>query len=140
MTLAAHAGAGARPSWLGPVAAGAGALAVCVAVNVRDPNQAGSFAVCPFLAVTGWQCPGCGTLRAVRALTRGDVVLALDLNALTTLLLPLLLVAWASWFGVALGRRRSTVRLPAWAGTAVAVAVPSFWVARNTPWLTVLAP
>lgn len=131
---------GRTPSWVRPVLVGAGALGVCVAVNVRDPNAAGSFGLCPFLAVTGWQCPGCGTLRATRALTRGDLLLAADLNVLTTLLVPALIVAWVTWLLATSGRRSATWQLPSWAGTAVAVAVPLFWIARNTPWFAVLAP
>lgn len=129
-----------RTAWLKPATVGLAALGVCVAVNVRDPNGAGSFGMCPFLFATGLQCPGCGTLRAVRAFTRGDILMALDLNVLSTVLLPILVVAWVSWLLVSLGRRDETMQLPAWAGTAVALFVPVFWVARNTPWLAVLAP
>lgn len=128
-------------AWLRPAVVGVAALGVCVAVNVRDPNVAGNLGLCPFLAVTGWQCPGCGTLRATRALTRGDVLLAADLNVLTTLLLPVLIVAWGSWMLSATGRRRqATWQLPSWAGTTLALAVPAFWILRNTPMFAVLAP
>lgn len=128
------------PAWLRPAATGAAALGVCVAVNVRDPNGAGTFGMCPFLFATGLQCPGCGTLRAVRALTRGDILTAIDLNVLSTVMIPLLIAAWVSWLLVSLGKRDETFQLPVWAGTTLAILVPVFLVARNTPWFAVLAP
>jgi hypothetical protein len=39
---------------------------------------------CPFHALTGLPCAGCGTTRAVVALARGDVPAALALNPLAT--------------------------------------------------------
>ena len=130
----------ALPAWARPAMVGAVALGVCVAVNVRDPNGVGSYGTCPFLLVTGWHCPGCGTLRATRALTRGDVTLAADLNLLTTVALPVLVFGWVTWLLSTTGRRTSAWRPPAWLGTSVAVLVPLFLVLRNTPWLAALAP
>ena len=45
---------------------------------------------CPFLAFTGWHCPGCGGTRALLAALRGDILLSLSLNALA---LPLAALA-----------------------------------------------
>ncbi len=39
---------------------------------------------CNFRLLTGWPCPTCGTTRAVVALTRGDVLSALQWNPLVT--------------------------------------------------------
>jgi hypothetical protein len=40
---------------------------------------------CPFHALTGLPCVGCGTTRALVALARGDVLLAIGWNPLTTM-------------------------------------------------------
>lgn len=106
---------------------------------MRDPNDDGSFLSCPFLTVTGHQCPGCGTLRALRALTGGDVGSAVGLNALTTGLLPVLAVGWVLWLRATLTGRPAP-QLPVWLGWAVAAVVPLFWVARNLAPFAALAP
>lgn len=118
----------------------AAALGVCVLVNVVDPNEPGALGVCPFRLVTGGlDCPGCGLLRGLRAMTRGDLLLAADHNLLTTLLLPVLGTMLASAVAVARGWRPRRWRPPPAFGMAVAVAVPVFWVARNVPGVPWLA-
>jgi len=47
-----------------------------------DPTQTHLFPVCPLLALTGFACPGCGLTRAFHAFFHGDIVTALDFNAL----------------------------------------------------------
>jgi hypothetical protein len=64
----------------------------------QDPNRSGGlFPGCPLREMTGLDCPGCGGTRALHALTHGDLGAALDHNAVISVLLPLLLVAWALW-------------------------------------------
>ncbi len=132
MTLAALA-ATRRRGVAAPLGVAAAAVAACATVAVVDPNEAGRYPLCPFRAVTGYDCPGCGTLRSVHALTRGDVLAALDLNALTVLLLPLLAWAWAGWFRYRQGRRTLPPSLPARWQFALLWAVSGFWVLRNLP-------
>ena len=48
------------------------------------------YPVCPVWRYFHVLCPGCGTTRAMADLLRGDVRGALRMNALTTVLLPLL--------------------------------------------------
>ena len=47
-----------------------------------DPTTTHFFPVCPLYAITGFACPGCGLTRGFHALFHGDVVTALDFNAL----------------------------------------------------------
>ena len=50
---------------------------------------------CVFRKVTGLLCPGCGMTRALAALTRGRAAEALQLNALSLSVLPLVLCIMA---------------------------------------------
>lgn len=119
-------------------AAGVGAVAL---LHVRDPHEPGSWGLCPFLVLTGQPCPGCGGLRAVNLLSRGDVVGAISSNVLAVVMVVVLAVAWLLWIvrrarGID-GRMIVLTTRVAYVIGAVAVL---FWVARLTPWGAWLAP
>ena len=96
-------------------------LAGALVLYLYDPASSALFPACPFLTLTGWQCPGCGTTRALHALMHGNVGEAFRLN-------PLLFVAMgaigAFWFRPALLMRPAT----AWIS---AVVVLGWGVLRN---------
>ncbi len=95
-------------------------------VAVRDPEAPGHYPSCPLRSATGLLCPGCGTLRALRDLTQGDVAAALAHNALFVAALPLALFSWLRAV-----RGRPPVLTSVWAGVA-AVGVLFLWgVLRN---------
>ncbi len=53
---------------------------------------------CPWRTLTGLDCPFCGATRSAASLARGDLVAALDHNALFVLvILPLAVLAWGIW-------------------------------------------
>lgn len=101
-------------------------------LGVHDPNEAGAFPPCPVFAMTGWRCPGCGTLRALHGLLHGDLARAWEANPLAVLGTPLMV-----WVGVSLGvmalrgRHWGAARWPAGAPWIVLVALLGFMVARN---------
>jgi len=70
-----------RPSAAAVVCATFGVAAVIAAF---DPAATWWFPSCPWLALTGWQCPLCGSLRALHALASGSVRAAWTFNPLTT--------------------------------------------------------
>jgi hypothetical protein len=112
-----------------------GGFALAVLLHVADPSGATPFPVCPFYAITGLYCPGCGTLRCLHSLLRADLRGAFGFNAVTVLLTPMLVVAWLS-VGIAGIAGRQPPRLwnaPRWTTWAIAVAVGSFWILRNVP-------
>jgi hypothetical protein len=119
-----------RP-WVQPALVGAGALAACVLVAVRDPNQEGSYGLCPFKAATGLDCPGCGMLRGSHALFNGEVLRALDHNIFLPLILGLLLWGYVRWTRRSMGRDLPKRATPPWLMPALAILVLTFWVVRN---------
>ena len=111
-----------------------GGLGLALVIHLGDAG-ATSFPVCPFYAMTGFYCPGCGTLRCLHALLHGDLRSAVGFNAMTVLLAPLLLAAWLS-VGVAAFRGRGSPKLwvaPRWIGLSLAGALGLFWLLRNVP-------
>ena len=67
-----------------------------------DPARHAFYPVCLFKKLTGYDCPGCGGLRAMHHLLRGELWHAVELNALAVIALPLLagwgVVAWVRSF------------------------------------------
>lgn len=117
------------------------AVAAVAVVGVVDPHQPGHYPVCPFWAVTGWYCPGCGSLRAVHALVHGDLATAWQRNPLAVVAAPVLVAAWVAWGLRLLGRSAwSPTRIPAGAVRALAAVVVLYAVARNVPGWTLLSP
>jgi hypothetical protein len=89
---------GIKPFSVSPLierlSAGAGVAAASAAIAVGtyfDPAQSNFFPVCPLYSLTGFACPGCGLTRGFHALFHGDLLKALDFNALVPL--------WAVVFG-----------------------------------------
>ena len=120
---------------LRPALAAAAAAGVCVLVNVVDPNQPGSLGLCPWKWATGGlDCPGCGSLRATRALTHGDLLRAADHNLLFVTLVPLLAWGLVAWWRHERGTRPHAPRVPHRVAVGLAVALPAWWVLRNLPW------
>ena len=137
----APAGSSRRRGALSFAAVTALGAAAAATIALVSPEEPGHYPTCPFLAATGAYCPGCGSLRAVHALTHGDLATAWDRNPLAVLLLPLVLVAWVAW-ALRLGGRGAwhPTRIPApWIWTLLAV-VLAYWVARNVPGWTWLSP
>jgi hypothetical protein len=138
-----HADVGARPGLAGltgPVTSAAAAAAAFAVLALVDPNQPGHYPTCPFLAVTGHWCPGCGTLRAIHALSRGDVAAAAGLNVLFLASLPLLAVIWLRWVRRSWTGAPRPQPAPAALIWALAVGVLLFGVIRNLPFGAALAP
>jgi hypothetical protein len=110
-------------------------LVFAVALHVTDPAETSSFPTCPFFAITGRYCPGCGTLRCLHALLHADLRSAVGFNAMTVILLPAVLTAWLSVGSAGIRGRRPVEpwRVPRWMGWAVAGALAVFWVLRNLP-------
>ena len=129
--------AGTRSRLTGPLVTAGVVVAATVGLRLRDPHDSGSWGYCPWKLLTGLDCPGCGSLRAVNDLTHGDVVAAASSNLLFVVAVPVAVALWLlwarrSWTGTAarpLDKRTTRVL---WATTLVVTVV--FTVLRNTPW------
>ena len=99
-----------------------------------DPAVQNLFPPCPFRALTGLDCPGCGTLRGVHQLLRGNPQVAMDLNPMLVVILPVLGCAILYRFALEVtGRTVPDFLLPApWIWGLLGMIIV-FWTARNIP-------
>ena len=122
-------------------AATGGALVALTTLTLVDPNRPGHYPTCPFLAVSGHYCPGCGSLRAVHDALHGDLHGALARNPLAVLLAPVVLFAYVCWGLRLLGydAPHPTRIRSGWIWTLLVV-VLAYWALRNVPGWTWLSP
>jgi hypothetical protein len=110
---------------LGTGAVLAGGLAY---IGIGDPHRTDFlFPACPFKALTGLDCPGCGGLRMVHDLLHGDIAAAVVDNVFLLVGLPIL----ATWLLV---RWRQGKPVMNWPAIVIIVAAAVTWtVVRNLP-------
>ena len=123
---------------------GAGTMAGGVALMASfDPAKSSLFPVCPLFALTGFACPGCGLTRGFHSLFNGDIIPAIDFNAM----IPFWLVIF-SWVFLSLAltavRGRGLAMWPTYPKFlwVFMVVLFGFGILRNVPvWpLTILFP
>ena len=97
-------------------------------VGIGDPHSSSfAFPACPFYALTGWYCPGCGGLRMTHDLLHGDIAAAVVDNVFLLVGLPVLF-AWL------LVRWRREEPLMTKSAVVVIIAAAVAWtVVRNLP-------
>jgi hypothetical protein len=125
----------------------AGALGLTTAAITTlyafNPLSTEFYPICPFFALTGLYCPGCGTCRALHELLHGHFAQALGLNPLMLISLPFLGYLLLPYIAYAVtGKNVSVVSIPAlWARLAL-FAILAYWVLRNVPYFPfdLLAP
>jgi hypothetical protein len=117
-------------------------VGAAIVLHKIDPNQPGHYPSCPSLWITGFYCPGCGSLRAIHALTEGDLLGAWNMNPALVVALPFLIYAWISWAARIYGWRKTPKRLiPGWAVMGILLTIIAYWFIRNVPALApLLAP
>jgi len=123
--------AGNKMAAFGMVATGTAAMLM---LDTFDPATSGVFPSCPLHYLTGWYCPGCGSLRALHQLLHGNLSAAWALNPLTVLLLPFLAYGIASYAMFELrGQHLPRLFLPAVWIRALCAVIILFGIARNIP-------
>jgi len=108
------------------------AVAAAIVLFACDPSRVPIYPVCLFHRLTGLNCPGCGSLRAMHQLLHGNFVAALHLNALLVVSLPLF--AWVGfrvYRQTTIGAPKIPVK-PLWLWTYVGVAL-AFGILRELP-------
>jgi hypothetical protein len=110
---------------LGTGAVLVGALAYIGIGNPHNPDFV--FPPCPFKALTGLYCPGCGGLRMTHDLLHGDLAAAVVDNVFLLVGLPMLL-AW-----ILVRRRRGQPSTTTPVLVVIIVAAVTWTVVRNLP-------
>jgi hypothetical protein len=99
-----------------------------------EPGKTGIFPPCVFRQLTGLQCPGCGSTRALHQLLHGHFVTAFTLNPLFVIATPLLLYVLLKYTTLSFrGITPKPNALPARYIYLIFVVIVSFWILRNTP-------
>ncbi len=125
---------GSGPWWV------AAAVLVGIAVDAAvDPTRT-HVPLCPLHAMTGLDCPLCGSLRAVDELVRGHWATAVRDNLLLVAALPVVFGLWLAWVARAGDRGATPRRWPTAVRIGVVVLVTGFAVVRNLPFATWLRP
>ena len=123
-----------RKSVLAFLALGLCAIGGFTVLAVLDPAQSGLFPPCPFHALTGLHCPGCGSLRAIQQFLQGHLAQAVRLNAIAVVSLPFIGVLFLRDAPVlARLRGRPARRLHPAVSWVTLVVVLLYWVLRNVP-------
>jgi Protein of unknown function (DUF2752) len=109
-----------------------GSLVVLVTLFLFDPAESAWYPKCVFHELTGWHCPGCGTLRASYLLLHGELLAALSMNVLAVVFLSVYAPAYL-YRGFKGGGWRvfETFTFSPWVGWMVALIVVAFWILRN---------
>ena len=100
---------------------------------VFNPSSDSWFFKCPFHLITGLQCPGCGTQRAIHCLLHGDAMEALSFNAFIVIIIPFFMLMaigewynyhhWFDWINRFINNRYTMI--------ALGVLTLGWWVVRN---------
>lgn len=98
-----------------------------------SPEESSLFPQCPFHAVTGLDCPGCGSQRAVHHLLHLQIKEAFSSNPLLIIAIPYILICiYMEYFG---GKEKYPyIRQSLYSRTAiytVLLTIILFWIGRN---------
>jgi hypothetical protein len=107
-------------------------IAAGVVLYLFDPETAGFYPVCALHKLTGLQCPGCGTLRALHQLAHGNIAGAWRFNPLLVALLPMgLWLALRETVRWTLGWRWPGIITRPIIGWSLVIVTVVFGIARN---------
>jgi len=105
-----------------------------ILLYIFNPVTSSIYPPCPFHALTGLYCPGCGSLRALHQILHGDLSRSFGLNPLMVLSLPFLAYGLLSSFVDRIGGISfPVVFIPATCIWSYLGVILLFWVVRNIP-------
>lgn len=67
---------------------GVGSIGLLLLLFLYNPQEVPFYPRCPIYMLSGYQCPGCGSLRAIHALLHGQIVQAWHYNSLLFFAIP----------------------------------------------------
>ncbi|RYD86787.1 MAG: DUF2752 domain-containing protein, partial [Sphingobacteriales bacterium] len=109
--------------------------AICIVYFTFDPAKYNFFPKCPFHMLTGLDCPGCGSQRAVHSLFHGELEKAVNYNLLLVMSLPFLAVH--AGYKTASAVKNKKLQWPIlyhrFTPKVIFAVVIIFWIVRNTP-------
>lgn len=110
-------------------------IALAIIYYLFNPAKYGFFPKCPFHTLTGLDCPGCGSQRAIYSLLHGDLRQAISYNLLLVISLPFLLVQLSYKIRSFILKRdiRWKILYHPLTPKIIFVIVMIFWIARNIP-------
>jgi len=109
----------------------AGVVTAAATLYRFSPQEYSFYPRCPFFALTGHYCPGCGATRAAAELLHGHLAAALHFNAAVTLLLPFVIAYFALIYRTALLHNRfAWPSVPSWSWKLAVAVLAVFGFAR----------
>jgi hypothetical protein len=119
----------------------AGAVVVALPVLYNVNPYSTHVPLCPLHALTGLNCPLCGSTRATYSLLHGHLMDALQANVLYVGAIPFLMVLWVRWYADSRSARPGQARLlPRRVSLPLLVLALAFGIIRNlplfSPWLS----
>ena len=118
------------------------ALPACAALVLLYMLLGGVGLKCPFYELTGLYCPGCGSGRAVFSALHGRFAESFRYNpALYILGIPAMAVVLHEYLRLVFPRLKlKPVQIPQGAALGVTLAILVYWIVRNLPTFSFLAP
>jgi heme/copper-type cytochrome/quinol oxidase subunit 4 len=100
-----------------------------------NPAKSKIYPPCPFKFLTGYYCPGCGTLRALHQLFHGHLIAAIKLNSLMIFSIPLLLYLLLYKLNIKINGRQlfPNATFPFSFYVILLTIIILYWILRNVP-------
>lgn len=96
-----------------------------------DPAAYSFFPQCPSKLITGYDCPGCGSQRALHAILNGDIKAAFHYNAFLFIAVPFLIIyAFANFYSRKFPHLYRFVNSATVAWTCLVIII-LWWILRN---------
>ena len=118
-------------------------VAGLVLLRIYNPATSALFPPCPVHYLSGWYCPGCGSLRAIHQLLQGNVRSAWAMNPLSMLLFPFLIYGLGrEAISYVTGQPSPQFAVPGASIRALCALIVLFGIVRNLPFhpFDLLAP
>ena len=95
-----------------------------------DPMQYGFYPPCIFKKFTGFDCPGCGSLRAIHSMMHGEFARAANYNCLLVIFLPVMIIGIVNFITNRNNLRMALLNKP----YLLLALICTFWIIRNIPY------